>query len=150
VTPEARFRTFDYEVDSRVVTEKAGELAVEGVKPILTSPPVEFKGEPGCWTPEHLFVSSLVACVLVRFLGYGRKEGLEFEGYNCRAVGRMVRRDGGWIIDRIELKARVEVKGADMAKKADEVLSLAKNNCPIEKSMTSEVVLSREIVDVSG
>jgi len=147
---EARFKTFEYAVDSKTLTEKTGELSAEGMPNIITSAPPEFKGEAGLWPPEQLFVSSYAACLLIRFLGYGKREGVEYESWSCRAVGRMVREEQGWVIDRIDAYARVEVRGPEMAKKADEVLTLADNRCPISNSMKSEVVLHREIVDISS
>ncbi len=148
--PEARFKTFEYTVDSKTLTEKTGEVSVEGAPVVAISAPVEFKGEPGFWTPEQLFVGSYVACLLIRFLGFGKKEGLEYESFSCRAVGKMVREDErGWVINRIEAYAKIEVKSPEMAAKADEVLTAADNRCPIANSIKSEIVLQREITDIS-
>ena len=146
---EAKFKTFEYAVDSKTLTEKTGELVGEGMPEIVTSAPPEFKGEEGCWTPEHLFVSSYAACLLTRFLGFGKKEGLKYESFSCRAVGRMAREEQGWVIDRIDAHAKIEVRGADMAAKADQVLTSADERCPISNSMKTVVALDREIVDIS-
>ena len=38
--------------------------------------PPEFKGHPGTWTPEDLFISSVNSCIMTTFLYFIEKKGL--------------------------------------------------------------------------
>src|SRR5437870_12715384 len=60
------FKAFKYRTEVRWTSGRRGEASAAGLPNLGISSPAEFKGEPGSWTPEALFVSSLNACKIGR------------------------------------------------------------------------------------
>ena len=62
-------------------------LRSEGKPALVVNAPPEFKGEPGFWTPEDLFVASVEVCLMLTFVGIAEKRGVSFVSYTSTAEG---------------------------------------------------------------
>src|SRR4029077_10138487 len=73
-----------------------GLVSAEGiVEPTITfSAPVEFKGESGCWTPEHFLVAAVVSCFVVTFSAMAESSKLDFLSLEVSAEGKLRKVDG--------------------------------------------------------
>ena len=100
--------------------------------------PPEFKGHPGIWTPEDLFVASVASCVMTTFLYYAEKEGLEFLNYESKAEGTLERIENKFMFSEIKVMPKITVISGNQIEKAEKLIELAEKNCLISNSIASK------------
>ncbi len=55
----------EYRVEAIGAVGRNGVVHAEGILPAISfSPPPEFQGEVGRWTPEHLLVAAVASCFI--------------------------------------------------------------------------------------
>ena len=77
----------------------------------IGSPP-EFKGEPGLWSPEELFVGALNGCLMLTFVAMAQAKGLQFVAYESAAEGLLENVDGKYRITEVSVQPSLVVKSA--------------------------------------
>ncbi|MEF8874074.1 MAG: OsmC family protein [Candidatus Thermoplasmatota archaeon] len=107
--------------------------------------PVEFGGTEGLMNPEDAFVGSLAMCYSITLRSTLEKMKLELEDFELETTGVLEDTDNGSMITKIDLIPRVKLKSEDDRKKVERALKLAKKNCLISQSMSSEISLKPEI-----
>jgi len=138
----------NYEVDLSWQSARRGMLS----SPVLPSkievatPPEFPKGMPGIWSPEHLFVAAVSSCLMTTFLAIAENSNLAFESFECRAVGKLEKIDGKYLISEITLKPEVILNSTDMADKARRVIEMSEKACLISNSIKTTVILEPRIV----
>ena len=121
------------------LTDPALSVAIE-----VASPP-EFGGPHGVWSPEHLFVASVSACLMTTFQAIADLSGVKVISYSDQAIGHLQRgEDRRYRIDRITLRPRVVVSGVE-ADRALRLVFKAEAACLISGSINSEVVVEPDI-----
>jgi hypothetical protein len=80
-----------YETQIKWAGQRRGSVASAGLPKLEISTPPEFKGEPGFWTPEHLYVAAAEACLMATFIGIAENSKLAVAGYQSSARGRLER-----------------------------------------------------------
>jgi peroxiredoxin-like protein len=110
----------------------------------ISSPP-EFKGEPGLWTPEDLFVSTVNGCLLMTFLAYAQREELELAAFESAAEGLLEYSEGKYRITEIVLKPNLTVNSEEDALLARDVLERAHRDCIISNSIRTTVKMVPQI-----
>jgi organic hydroperoxide reductase OsmC/OhrA len=82
---------YSYRVKGSWEVRRNGLISAEAVKePKITfSPPVEFKGESGNWTPEHSLVAAVVSCFVVTFSAMAESSKLKFSALEVPAEGKL-------------------------------------------------------------
>ena len=70
---ELKSKQFVYKNSLKWQRDKKGELSSSGKADIEIATPPEFKGHPGIWSPEDLFVASVNSCIMTTFLYYAQK-----------------------------------------------------------------------------
>ena len=113
-------------------------MDVAGGEPVNLTPP-EFKGHHGIWTPEDLFVSSLVGCFMTTFLGVAERRELAFEKFDAEAEGVLARPEGEFLFTEMVLRPKLVLPDDGDKDLAHEVLELAKEDCLVSHSVVSEV-----------
>ena len=110
----------------------------------VASPP-EFGGPQGVWSPEHLFVASVSACLMTTFQAIADLSGVEVISYSDQAIGHLQRgEDRRYRIDKITLRPRVVVNGVQ-ADRALRLVFKAEAACLISGSINSEIVVEPDI-----
>lgn len=105
----------------------------------VASPPV-FGGPEGTWSPEHLLVASVSACVMTTFQAIAANSKLETIDYADSSEGHMERDGTGlYRISSITLRPRVTIADPDRVDRAYRLLEKAKAACLISRSIQSEV-----------
>ncbi|MEW6686533.1 MAG: OsmC family protein [Candidatus Edwardsbacteria bacterium] len=125
--------------------EKKGLLSSPDKPDIEVATPPEFRGHPGIWTPEDLFVASINSCIMTTFLYYAQKESLEILNYESQAEGILERIENQFIFTEIKLKLSVSVKKDSDVLKAKNLLELSEKKCLISKSIKSKIKIIPEI-----
>jgi peroxiredoxin-like protein len=143
--PKESRRSFHYQ--NRLVwdTGRRGSVSIEG-KPVLqVSSPPEFKGDPGCWSPEDMLVAAASACLLMTFLAYAQREELEPVSYASEAEGTLEFADGRYCFTELTLRPRLTFRTEEDAEIAQMVLEQAHRDCIITNSIMAVVKLEPEI-----
>ncbi|MBS3782111.1 MAG: OsmC family protein [Candidatus Thermoplasmatota archaeon] len=107
--------------------------------------PVEFGGSEGMMNPEDAFVGSLAMCYSITLESTLEKMRLELEDFELKTKGVLEDTEEGSRITKIDLIPKVKLKNEDDKNKVERALKLAKKNCLISKSMSSEIELKPEI-----
>jgi peroxiredoxin-like protein len=135
--------THYYEVDLSWTNDRRGVLSSEVLSnTIAVATPPEFKGGmPNIWSPEHLLVAAVNSCLMTTFLAIAENFKLEYESFDCKAVGKLEIVDGKYMISEIELQPHVSVAKEENIDKALKVLSKAEKACLISNSVKSTVIM---------
>lgn len=138
-------KEYKYQVSVQWITERKGVLEAEGKPTFAVATPPEFKGHPGVWSPEDLFVGALASCFMTTFLGTAYHRELEFKGFEAEAEGTLARPVGEFLFTDVTIRAKVLLPAGGDRDLADEVLQFAKDDCLISHSIVSKVTLESVI-----
>ena len=146
--PVRKFKTFTYYTSLEWQHDRQGKLASD-IKPVLdVSSPPEFKGIPGLWTPEDLFVASVEICTMSTFLSFGGRKNIPLVSYKSSAEGTLENVDGKYRFTKIVITPAIVVKSEWTREQVEEVVHAAHDNCLIANSMTAivEIIPTIEFV----
>lgn len=139
----------DYEVQLSGKGVRSGILDSEGdgLPSLHVASPLEFGGPKGVWSPEHLYVASIAACLMTTFRAIAEASKLEVLEYSDEAIGHMQRgEDRLYSIDRVTVRPRVVIGDDADLEKTRRLLEKAKNTCLISRSVATEVSMDAEIL----
>lgn len=124
-----------------------------GRKGLLSSPvlnetiecatPPEFpKGEPGIWSPEHLFAAAISSCYLSTFLAIAENFKLDFQSFSCNTICKLELVEGKFQISEAEITPELVLADPENdRKKVLKVLEKSKAACLVTNSMKTAVTL---------
>jgi len=142
---DIKSRRFIYKNSIKWQSEKRGLLSSSGKPDIEVATPPEFRGHPGIWTPEDLFIASVNACIMTTFLYYAEKEGIRFLSYESQAEGTLEWIEGRLVFSEIEVKPFVSVRQNSDVQKVRQIIEASKKSCLISNSIKCEVKVFPEI-----
>jgi len=123
--------------------------AVSVSSPLLpsleTSPPPQFGGPEGVWSPETLLVASLADCFILTFRGVARAARLEWLDLECRVEGILERVDGESQFTRYVTYAKLTVPSNTDTARARELLERAEHGCLIANSVRGVRTLNAQV-----
>jgi peroxiredoxin-like protein len=132
----------EYRVHAFGAGGRNGVVQAEGVlSSISFSPPPEFLGEPGRWTPEHFLVAAVASCFVSTFSGIAEKSHFEFVSLNLDAEGVLGNDDGIWRFTEIRLQPFVTILKEEDRDRAVRLLEKAEKSCLIARSLQCKVAL---------
>ena len=82
-------KKFFYKTSIKWSREKKGILSSPDKPDIEIATPPEFRGHPGIWTPEDLFVSSVNSCIMLVFFHFAKRYDIEIASYHSEAKGKV-------------------------------------------------------------
>lgn len=144
--PRVREKQFVYNTSVHWWGEKTGILATDGREALKVSSPPEFKGAPGLWTPEDMFVGALEMCQLLTFLALAKRRNISILSYASTASGNLELVNGGFRFTKVVITPLIGV--ADPAAE-DEVLALvsqAHHHCLISNSVSCVVEVNPAVI----
>ena len=144
--PRVKPKVFHYDVRVRWSGEKRGTLTAEGKPSLEVASPPEFKGHPGIWSPEDLFVSAAAACTMTTFLAFAARKGIDLDSYECDATGTLEMAEGKFRFSRIVLRPRIVVVRAEDRDKALDTFHEAEASCLVSNSLLTKVEGEPEIL----
>lgn len=127
--------------------KRMAQLGNDNLPQIVCVTPPEFKkGIPDHWSPEHLFVSSVVACFFTTFLAISDSSKLQLKELVINGVGTLDKdADGKEAITRIDLYPKIIIEAGEDVVKAKKIAEKTEVNCLIANSMKSEITMTPEI-----
>ena len=144
--PVKKFKTFTYHTSVEWKSDRQGFLRSEGKPEIYVSSPPEFKGIPGVWTPEDLFVAAAEICTMSTFLSFGGRKGIPLKSYKSSSEGLLENVDGKYRFTKIIIKPEIVVEASWTKEQVNEIVHQAHDNCLIANSMTTEVIIEPTII----
>lgn len=143
--PSLKYKSFSYRTNLDWEEKRRGLLSSEGKPPVTVSSPPEFRGEPGLWTPEDLFVASVEICTMTTFLAFAQRLKIGIASYSSRAEGVLEFSDGAYRFTKIFLRPVIIVESSDAVRQAGQALQDAHHGCLIANSIRAEIVLEPDI-----
>jgi len=137
----------DYDTTVEWTDDRHGTLAASGRAPVAIGAPPEFGGSDDVWSPEHLCVAAVNACVMLTFVAIAQNSKLPLKAYAASATGSLEKVEGrGPVITRVVVKPRITI-GPDVDRgKVERVINMAEKHCFISNSLNGEVRLEPEII----
>lgn len=138
----------DYHVSVTGWDQKTGllEAPFDGLPTLEVASPPEFGGPAGVWSPEHLFVASVAACLMTTFRSIAENSGVEVLEYHDYSIGHLKRaEDGLYSIERITLRPNVLISTGSKLDRAHRLLEKAEKVCLIGRSIRCLTVLEPSV-----
>src|SRR6516162_2109108 len=132
----------EYRVDAFGAGERNGVVQAEGIQPTISfSPPPEFQGEAGRWTPEHFLVAAVASCFVSTFEGMAQSSHFLFGSLRLSAEGVLAKETNGWRFGKLRLRPFVTVLKEEDRDLAIRLLEKAEKSCLIARSLQCKVAL---------
>ena len=135
--------THNYEVNLQWNSDRKGTLS----SPVLpnqievATPPDFPKGMAGIWSPEHLFVAAVNACLMTTFLAIAENSKMEFVSFECNAVGIVDKVDGKYTVTEITLKPKLVIPSSSHEDRAKRIIEMSEKACSISNSIKTKINL---------
>lgn len=139
----------DYQVRLTGTHAKGGYLESDeaGLLRLEVASPPEFGGPEGTWSPEHLFVSAISACLMTTFHAIAEIADLEIVEYRDDASGHLQRgSDRLYRMDMVTLRPRVVIADESKIEKALRLLARAEEVCLISRSVSSVIDMHPTVI----
>jgi peroxiredoxin-like protein len=132
----------EYRVEAIGARGRNGVVHAEGILPAISfSPPPEFQGEVGRWTPEHFLVAAVASCFISTFEGIAQTSRLEFDSLRLAAEGVLTKQDNGWRFSEMRLRPTVVLRKEEDRDRAVRLLEKAEKSCLVAQSLQCKVTL---------
>ncbi len=138
-------KKFSYRDSIKWQAERRGVLSSLGKPDIEIATPPEFKGHPDVWTPEDLLVASVNSCIMMTFLYYAEKKGLEFLTYESDGEGILENVESRFMFSEITIRPKISVAKEDDIQRAKDLMTLSESHCLISDSIRSKVEVIPEV-----
>ncbi len=139
------YKSFRYQNSLVWNGARRGTVSAPGKPQMDVGSPPEFKGEPGVWSPEELFVASLNACLMLTFVALAQGKGLEFAAYESAAEGVLENVDGRYRVTEISVQSSLVLKSEADLEAARAIMAKVEENCFISNSITTKVSLAPQL-----
>jgi peroxiredoxin-like protein len=129
-----------YETNVTWQGRRRGEAQVSGLPSITTSAPPEFDGEPGYWTPEHLFVAAVETCLMTTFFAVADKSKLNVISYRSVSIAKLDSVEGeGLRFTNLTVRPVIEVRRQEDRDKVARLLEKAERHCFVGNALRVRV-----------
>jgi organic hydroperoxide reductase OsmC/OhrA len=142
----ARAKSYTYKTGAVWTEGRSGVLSSEGKPTLRISSPPEFKGEPGTWTPEEMFVGSVEICHMTTFLAFAGKRRIPITSYKSHANGVLEFIDGDYRFTRIVIFPTITVATPAVETEVHTLLREAEKHCLVANSIASIVEVNPTII----
>lgn len=134
-----------YQVSGSADPTSTVTLASNGLPDLATTPPPEFGGPEGNWSPETLLAASVADCFILTFRAIAAASKLDWTTITCDVKGTLDRVEGVTRFTRFDLVARLVVPEGTDREKADKLLHKSEAMCLITASLNTDNHLETEI-----
>ncbi|MEJ2535137.1 MAG: OsmC family protein [Gammaproteobacteria bacterium] len=134
-----------YKTSASATQHSPVTVSSPGLDELVTTPPPEFGGPEGHWSPETMLVASVANCFILTFRAIARASKVEWESLECEADGTLDRAERVTCFTRFDLRARLKLAPGMDPDKAERILHHAESVCLITASLKADVHLETEI-----
>jgi peroxiredoxin-like protein len=138
-----------YRVQAQGGQQGSVRVLADSLDAIETSPPPEFGGPGGEWSPETLLVAAVADCYVLSFRAVARASRLEWHSLDVDVDGVLDRVDGITRFTHFTLRPRLRLAEGASETLARTVLDKAKRSCLISNSLTAAATLE-PVIDSSA
>ncbi|HYD76934.1 OsmC family protein [Ramlibacter sp.] len=135
-----------YSVQARGGAEGTVSLGSAGLPALESTPPPEFDGPPGYWSPETLLLAAAADCYLLSFRAVARASKLAWTDLKVDVQGVLDRIEGVTRFTELRFVATLRIPAADQEHLAGNVLEKAKKVCLITNSLTARSELKPTVL----
>jgi len=129
---------------------RRGRMSGPGKPEMDVGSPVEFKGEPGVWSPEELLVGALNACLMLTFVSLAQNKGVQYVAYESAAEGLLENVNDKYRITEVGVQPSLVLKSDADLEAARTIMDEVEENCFISNSITAKVKLAPRFRAGSG
>ena len=127
-----------------VFLERSGPapaVITAGPRPAVSvGPPPEFGGDARQWSPEHLLLSALNACLMATFDAVSHAQGLRIDSYSSTASARLEKTAAGAGFTTFSLLVHIDTAAGD-EERVRAALLRAKDRCFVANALKAPVGL---------
>ncbi len=134
-----------YSVSALAASSGVVTLRSKDLEDVQSTPPPEFGGPEGNWSPETLFVAAVADCFVLSFRAVAGASRLEWLEIDCGAEGVLEKTDTGMRFTHINLDVHLRVPAGSDISRAERLLEKAEKACLISNSLKSEVHLNLRV-----
>jgi organic hydroperoxide reductase OsmC/OhrA len=145
-TATPRYRSFTYHTAVAWKDGRQGTLGSQGKPSFAVASPPEFRGIPGVWTPEDLFLAAVESCQMTTFLALADRAGIQLRGYESTASGTLANSGDGYRFTAVEVRPRICVAPGTDTSAVEHLVHQAHRNCLVVRSVSCPVEVLPEIV----
>lgn len=136
-----------YEVAANMKESFPVEITGQELATLQIGPPPEFGGQKGYWSPETLFLASIVGCFLLTFRALAELSSQKWLELRCEVQGQVEKIEGRLAFRRIVLRAHLRVPTGQATAKTQRLLERAEEHCLIANSLRIPAELEAEITE---
>lgn len=125
-------------------TLAGAQLGAASRSSIAIGPPSEFGGTDDVWSPEHLLLGAVLACLKATFDAYARRASLRVDDWRGQVDGTLEKGSGGPVFTSIRLSVELETAPGDEAR-AKQLLETAERDCIVSRALAVPVELSTHV-----
>ena len=131
-----------YTVSACSEVESIVTISTKGLDDIQSTPPPEFDGPEGYWSPESLLEASLADCFVLTFKAVAKASKLDWISISCDVVGELDRIDRVTKFTQFTLDITVNVPAEVSPEKVEKIAHKSEKNCLVSNSLSAEKVLN--------
>ncbi len=107
----------------------------------VATPPEFAGGIKEIWTPEHLFVGAINACLMATFFAIAENSNVKYISYKSNAIGTADKVDGKFVFTEIVVKPKLVIPADGDEAKVKRILEMSEKACTIANSISSKIRL---------
>jgi len=134
-----------YEVSANAIKDGTYTVRAEHLQAIETAPPKNFGGPGNIWSPEDMFVATIVNCFLMTFKAVSTLSKLDWVDLDVDAEGIIDRDNGKIQFTEVILNATLKIQEGGSEERAIRIMHKAEQNCLITNSIKTKVRLNAKV-----
>ena len=120
-------------------------LSSRGAPDLSTTPPPEFGGPEGHWSPETMLVGAVANCYIFTFKAIARASKLEWSKLTCDVEGVLAKEDSGMRFTEMVVRPKLWLADGARESIAERVMEKAEEHCLVSNSLNATVKLEAQI-----
>lgn len=113
--------------------------------PLAFSAPVEFHGEPGFWTPEHLLLAAVSSCFLTTFHVIAGNSKVEVLDVQAAVEGDVSHEEDGWQFTGIRISVHATIAREQDRERVLRLIDKAERACIISRGLKVSPALTSSV-----
>jgi peroxiredoxin-like protein len=113
--------------------------------PLEFSAPVQFQGDPGYWTPEHLLLAAVASCFITTFRVLSKLSRFEFTALEVSVRGTVEKGIDGYQFGMIIIRPVLTINQQPLRERGLRLLEKAEQACMISRSLKPPVQMKAQV-----